>query len=301
MKLLRRHNHQVLVLGLGVVGRAIFGELKKQYVVNASGKLNWSSLSDCKQTLTNFIADHISKDSEQIDIIWSAGKSGFSASAEEADQDLRFFEAIVDFLSEKIREQAVSARQRFILISSAGGLFEGQTGISSNSEPDPKRPYGWLKLQQEAVINSHGYFDEIALVRLSSVYTISNLSSRMGLIPTMVSKAIRQDSISIYGTETTLRDYVLDEDIGRYVVGMLSDELPGTVFVIDGKPYSIAEIKNLLESISGKKVYLKYALLKSNAANMSFSQSLRARGFKPSNLPTNLRLLYFNLLSGATQ
>jgi len=301
MKLLRRHNHLVLIIGLGVVGKAIYEQLLSRYDEDASTKLNWSSLKDCQTTTKRLLAENVSSETQQIDIIWSAGKTGFGASQEEADHDLGFFKTFVGFLSKLVRKRAKQSKIRFVLIGSAGGLFEGQTGISRSSVPDPQRPYGQLKLEQEEYIKSIDIFDEHALVRLSSVYSVTNLKSRMGLIPTMVSKSIRQEFMSIYGTEMTLRDYVLDSDIGRYVVEMLDHPLPGTVFVIDGKSYSILEIKNMLETVSGKKVYLNYALLKSNAANMSFSQDIRAKGFNPSNLATNIRLLHLNLLSGATQ
>ena len=300
MKLLRRHNHYVLIIGLGVVGWAAFEALENRFQTIAGDKLDWSSLEHCKMLMSDFVAQHIPDDVDQIDIIWSAGKTGFSASIDEANRDLEFFKSFVDHMSKTIKKHAASAKLRFVLISSAGGLFEGQTGITKTAEPLPQRPYGHLKLAQENHVKSHKDFDQFALLRLSSVYSISNLRSRMGLISTLVLKSIRQEFMSIYGAEMTLRDYVLDADIGRYIADMLEDPLPGTVFVIDGKPYSIAEIKNMLETVSGKKIYLSYTLTKSNAANMSFCQNIRAKGFLPSDLSTNLRLLYRNLLSGAT-
>jgi len=40
--------------------------------------------------------------------------------------------------------------------------------------------------------------------------------------------------------------------------------------------------------------------MKSNAENNSYSRQVRAKGFEPSDLATNIRLLYHNLLAGAT-
>lgn len=300
MRLLRRHKHFVLIIGMGVVGNAAFEQLYGRFNTVAGAQLDWFSLTECQILLSDFVAKNLPKNSEQIDVIWCAGKTGFCASWDEAARDLEFFKIFVGHLAKSVRIRVCEAKLRFVLISSAGGLFEGQTCISRTAKPKPLRPYGHLKLAQEDYVKSHKLLDEFALLRLSSVYSISNLRSRMGFISTLVSKAIRQEFMPIYGTEMTLRDYVLDEDIGRYILDMLEEPLPGMVFVIDGKPYSIAEIKNMLESISGKKVYLNYALTKSNAANMSFSQNIRAKGFNPSNLATNLRLLHHNLLSGAT-
>lgn len=300
MKLLQKDNHAVLIFGLGVVGFAIFEQVKKGYSEIAGEKLNWASLEDCKDQIDVFCKTHFSKDIEQVDIIWSAGNTLFSADKQQTDADLKFFKALNLALSKTLRKLLGNKTLRYILISSAGGLFEGQTSISASSKPAPKRPYAELKLAQEDHIKAAKWIDEYAIVRLSSVYTISNLRSRMGLIPIMVSKAIKQEFISIYGTEMTIRDYVLDTDIGRYIAGLLGKPLPETVFVVDGKPHSIVEIKNMVEAITQKKVYLKYTLMKSNAENNSYARHVRADGFEPSDLATNIRLLYYNLLAGAT-
>ena len=300
MKLLQNHNHAVLIFGLGVVGWSIFEHLKKKFNVIASDKLDWSSIEKCRETLSSFCKNEISRETERIDIIWSAGNTLFSVDEAGAKADLKFYKTFTAVLEKALSKNLPTAQKRYVLVSSAGGIFEGQTGITSKSTPGPQRPYGELKLQQETFIEQQNWIDEYAIVRLSSVYSISNLRSRMGLIPTMVNKAIRQEFLSIYGTEMTLRDYVLDDDIGRYIARIIKDELPKKVFVIDGKPYSILEIKNMVEAITHKKVYLNYTLMKSNAANNSYSTQVRAKGFEPSDLATNIRLLYYNLLAGAT-
>ena len=40
----------------------------------------------------------------------------------------------------------------FFLVSSAGGLFEGQRNVGDRSQPSPMRPYGFLKLRQEKLL-----------------------------------------------------------------------------------------------------------------------------------------------------
>jgi len=300
MKLLQKHNHCVLIFGLGVVGWSIFEHVSKDFDLVAEGKLDWSSIKSCEKILETFFKENLPEKIQTFDVIWSAGNTLFSVDEEGAEADLSFFKKFTTALKKSISNALPSARMRYVLLSSAGGLFEGQTGITARSQPQPQRPYAALKLKQEEFIETQNWIDEHAIVRLSSVYSISNLRSRMGLIPTMVNKAIRQEFLSIYGTEMTLRDYVLDADIGRYVAKILRGPLPRKVFVVDGKPHSILEIKNMVEAITQKKVYLSYTMLKSNAANNSYSKQVRADGFEPSDLATNIRLLYYNLLAGAT-
>jgi len=298
MKLLIRDKQAVFAIGLGLVGSAVCQELTRRFTVAASEKLNWSSADDCVKTLQSVLKKHLPKDIEKVDIIWSAGKTGFLAGPDDIKTDMAFFENFNSGFLKAIHQWVKSANIRYLLISSAGGLFEGQTNVGHSSKAETKRPYGELKLAQENWIANHPKIDKHSCLRLSSVYTVSNLSSRLGLIPTIMSRALRQDVVTIFGTEMTLRDYVLDKDIGRYVAANIEKDFPETAFIVDGKPYSILEIKGLIERITGKKVYLKYTLMKTNAANISFSTNVRAAGFKASDLKTNLRVLYDNLSTG---
>lgn len=300
MKLLQKNNHIVLIFGLGVVGWSIFDHIRKDFHEVASDKLDWSALENCQKTVKAFCKKELPKSAKTVDVIWSAGNTLFSVGEEQAGLDLSFFKKFTALLEKNLTANLPDAKKRYIMLSSAGGLFEGQTSITARSKLEPQRPYADLKLKQEEHIEAQSWLDEYAIVRLSSVYSISNLRSRMGLIPTMVNKSIRQEFLSIYGTEMTLRDYVLDDDIGRYVARIIHKPLPKKVFVVDGKPYSILEIKNMVEAITQKKVYLNYTLMKSNAANNSYSKQIRAEGFEPSDLATNIRLLYYNLLAGST-
>ncbi len=298
MNLLIRNNHAVIIIGLGLVGSAIFEELRKRYNCTARKKLDWSSIDHCSDVINEIFNDDLPNEIDRLDIIWSAGKTGFLATENDIAVDLDLFEKFNALLRDSASQHPKTLKVRYILISSAGGLFEGQTNVGGDSNPNPRRPYGKLKLQQEAYVKIAKWIDTPVCLRLSSVYTVSNLSSRMGLIPTIVSRAIRQNFVTIFGTEMTLRDYVLDEDIGRYVSENIDKPMPEEAFIIDGKPYSILEIKGIIEHIIGKKVYLQYSLQTTNASNISFSPNINARGLNPSNLRTNLRVLYKNLLTG---
>lgn len=298
MKLLQKHNHAVLIFGLGLVGRGIFNQLNKDFDVVAGGKLEWGSIEKCQDSVETLCKEMLSPETRNIDIIWSAGNTLFSVDAVRAKADLEFFRTLTNSLGKSLNSYLPKARKRYVLISSAGGLFEGQTGIKSGAVPRPIRPYGELKLSQEVFIKNQMWIDEYSLVRLSSVYSITNLNSRMGLVPIMMTKAIRQEVLTVYGSEMTLRDYVLDQDVGRYIAKIIRGALPEMVFIVDGKPYSILELKNMVEAITRKKVYLNYTLSTSNAANNSYSNTIRASGFEPTDMASNIRILYHNLLSG---
>lgn len=297
MHLYQNKKQYILIFGLGLVGKAISNELGKSLELKAARKLNWTSLTDCQKTISEildtFFKDHINK----LTIIWSAGKAGFSATEDQITHDLEFYRLLHDFMGPEVKERFSDCKIDYRLISSAGGLFEGQTAINQESVVEVQRPYGRLKLEQERYIASAEWVDFYSNIRLSSVYTISNTSGRLGLIPTIMKQAIQQKEITVFGAETTLRDYVLDLDIARYVSDHIDAEnLPKEVFLIDGKPSTIQEIKIMIERIIGRKIYLKYKLEKTNSSHISYSPNIKPKGFNTSELNANLRLLYNQLL-----
>ena len=71
------------------------------------------------------------------------------------------------------------------MISSAGGLFEGQTFCDARSAPTPQRPYGEGKLNQEQLAWGRKGDAKIHIFRPSSVYGVSP-SGRIGLVTALI-------------------------------------------------------------------------------------------------------------------
>jgi len=294
MHLYQNKSHSVLIIGLGLVGKAISIEMAKKFTLVETKKLKWSSLDSCTETVNQIInSDHLTQELKKLTIIWSAGKTGFQATEEDINHDLSFFKELNNCLGIHVRNRFPDSTVVYQLISSAGGLFEGQVAINAESKHQPLRPYGILKLEQENYISSLDWINQHSSIRLSSVYTISNFSGRLGLIPTIMKQAVKQKEVSVYGSESTLRDYVLDEDIARFVISQLEkEELAKEVFLVNGKPSSIQEIKIMIERIIGRKIYLKYNLQQTNSKHISFLPNIKPKGFNTSGLNANLRLLY---------
>ncbi len=230
-----------------------------------------------------------------IYIIWSAGKCGFSATTTETEQEEIFFNAISNLLNDYAAQLANPVF--FYLSSSAGGLFEGQSFINSHSKPAPKRPYGFLKLTQEQhLLNKTAL--KAKIFRISSVYSKYLPQTRMGLIAVMMNNCIKHKITTIFGASNTLRDYILDEDIGQYIAQSIwtGIELSQISFLISGQPSSILSIQQQIERISNKRSYINFTISKSNASNICFSQKLVPDGLYPSPLYSNLKLLYLNIL-----
>ena len=295
----------ILQFGMGLVGSAIkraFDKRGDSITFHKRLPFNWEDIPQAYSEINrifSFLKKIASEKSiHNVFIIWSAGKAGFSSTKEQTRKELTFFKAVVQKLSNDIYSLSYLS-SRFILMSSAGGLFEGQTLVDKNSEVSPVRPYGLLKLSQEQVVQNNTYFDDVYILRLSSVYTNSNVSGRLGLIPVLIRNGIVNRVTTLVGNEYTLRDYVLDDDIGNYVIDIIISDhkIQPINYIINGKPSSILEIKNHIEKIVMRKLFINYSMIKSNASDISFSSKLKAKGFSNSPIQQNINKLFTILLS----
>lgn len=297
----------VLQFGLGLVGKSINSAIKdisKSGHILISEKINWSSISSFEnqvKSTSSIFSDVNNIDYKiELNIIWSAGKVGFSASDEECEKEFDFFTRAISILISEFKSlQKCSIH--FCFISSAGGLFEGQKFITKTSKPAPLRPYGRYKLSQENLLaNFKEDFDSLSIVRPSSVYSNYNIKGRKGLISVLIENGISNRESVITGSDDTQRDYVLDLDIGNFVANnvLSSEKNSETYFLIDGKSSSIQEIRIMVESMINRKLILRYSNINKNSADMCFWPGLKPKHFNTSMLSTNVRILYNNLLAG---
>lgn len=280
-----------ILIGKGLIGSAIEKFLSTDMNLLQEFKMDWS---DVDGSIKRFKALPISFEKyDKLEIIWSAGKAGFLASEEETAIEKRNFSKWISVLQMLNKQQNI----RLWLMSSAGGLHEGQVCVNEQSGLSIKRPYGELKLYQERLIEQS--FKNFVICRISSVYTTYNLDGRMGLLPVMIKNCIQNTVMTLYGSESTLRDYVLDEDIASFVSLHIKEgsKLHGIKYLVAGFPLSILTIKSYVEKISLKKLFVQYIFKGANAENISFMRSLKADNFNVSSLETNLKILYNRVLS----
>jgi len=296
----------ILHFGIGLVGNAIKNSifrLQQPYVIHHI-PFSWNQQAEvlrCLEHVFEKTTQLIDDDQTQLHIIWSAGKCGFGSTAEETQEEQQLFCAITDSMDTYV-QTLPTRRTYFYLMSSAGGLYENQSYVDIHSLPAPQSPYGFLKFEQEKHILMKQNM-KTKIFRISSVYSRYLPKGRKGLIAVMVNNCIQNKVSTIFGSANTLRDYILDEDIGDYVAKCIfapNDHTSHIQFLIAGQPSSILKIKKYIEVVSKKKSYVNYTLIKSNASNICFSPKLVPTGFHPSSLYLNLRLLYLNILGNKT-
>ncbi len=303
----------VMLFGAGLVGSAISTTMQKSATLAATTlPLDWHRADLFPEQLalieTRFRdvmaqATESSGSERAVQIVWSAGQAGFFSTDDQVARELELYEEVLHFI-ERMACRYPTASFTMVLISSAGGLFEGQKGVGAGCVPMPTRPYSRLKLQQEQLLlNSTAPLSK-KVYRLTSVYGYIRSRQRRGLIPTLVANGMCQRPSQITGYATTMRDYVWVDDVAEYISRTLLEEdfSPEDVVAIlgSGKPSSILEIQQIVEKTICRPLYLHFSPDVANGTTMSFDAGALPKNWRPSELSTNVRKIAVDAMSRQT-
>lgn len=281
----------VLLFGVGLIGGAVDRALRQRWAPSVCNlPYDWHDAllraAQTRQILSSL------PPSGRIEIVWTGGGGGFGADENDMQRETAIVEELIA-LAESLRDRAEVA---FHLTSSAGGLFEGQTHCGADTPPAPLRPYGQAKLAQERRLQN----SRVArhhIYRPSSVYGVTR-SKRVGLVTMLILNAMAGRVTNIFGSPHTLRDYVMADDIGRYIAGNLARaEIPpsGIHCLANGRSASIGEIIGRVREQVAHPVYLQFDSRPSNALDMSFLSSGLPAGWRPTPLGTGISLVAHRL------
>jgi NAD dependent epimerase/dehydratase family len=303
----------VVLFGTGLIGTSVCKKINKQAEYSSFFlPFDWNSPDKSRQDATRIFA-HLSSilfsspnatlSSSKIAFVWSAGKAGFTASKKNMVDEVISFDIVLD-LVKKIAESFPTIKIFFHLLSSVGGLFEGQRLIHDTTRAQPKRYYGQLKYEQEKRLLKLKGGVVKKLYRPTSVYGFNGFHQRMGLISTLVSNGIKNQVSTIFGRLSTLRDYVLNDDIGAYIEkNLFHDCTPGvtTVHLLgSGKPSSIYEIRHFVEQVIGRKIYLQFHSTPEteNTTDITVNSSALPVAWTPTDVKCGIRHVKESILSG---
>ncbi len=285
----------VIQFGIGLIGQSIAEKLQKRsgYAVTERPS-PWSDpqiLEKHRQVVLN--SGLHAPPPERVEVIWSAGSAGFAIDDEAAGKELDTFVQHLDWLEDWSGTLGIPLN--FNLISSAGGLFEGQRLIQTDSEPSPRRPYGHLKLNMEHALKERT-FHTTRILRVTTVFGYVRPNQRRGLITALIENGVRGRTTPIFGTLATLRDYIFTEDIASFLVRELFAAVPkpgsATTLLAAGKPSSIGEIINLVEATIKQKILLQCSLAPTNLAHITYEPPQYPEGFEITSLPAAISTIY---------
>jgi UDP-glucose 4-epimerase len=293
-----------VIFGVGLIGRSVQNALNRS-VQPTTTKFEsvWEQAearSRHLEAIASHIVDLLQRDHRKtrVDIVWSAGRAGFATSKAECSLETEAFKSVTA-LAARLMELQQRPQIRFHLLSSAGGLFEGQRNVGSASEPRPLRPYGQAKLEQEKVL-SELTEDAIKFVyRPSSVYGCSDRGGRAGLIVTLMHSAINNQTTRIFGGHETLRDYVFADDIGKFICRQIlrGESRSQTFLLASGRPASMMEAIRLVERAMNRKLLLQFQPDESNTSSNSFRPIALPHGWFPTQLEIGIAVTAMRIRS----
>jgi UDP-glucose 4-epimerase len=290
----------VAVFGVGLIGDALITALRSSGPWHQQDQpITWTD-PIARVTQLRAIEDSLaSSRAGCLHLVWSAGRAGFGASRSETEAELSTFQEVLA-VAERLASRCPSSCLSFHLLSSAGGLFEGQRHVERTAVPKPRRPYGELKLRQEQMLASSSARLVGRVYRLTSVYGCAHSRHRQGLIPTLVLNGLRHRVSSIVGRATTLRDFTWVEDVASFIAADLltlgPDCLGSTYVLASGLPTSILEVREAVEGILGRSLHLTYSLEPGNCEDITFSRDLLPSRWFPSDLKTNIKRVYYEAM-----
>jgi nucleoside-diphosphate-sugar epimerase len=286
------------LFGLGVIGFGVLEALRGRG--DGAAQLlpfDWNDAALRGQQLQEVEAalDDRHRRGKRVDVLWSAGRAGFLSQDAQVELELRIFRQVLD-MAERLARRG---RTRFHLISSAGGLFEGQRHVEPHSLPAPPRPYGRMKLVQEQLLEQSVAELEKRVYRVSSAYGLIRDRFRPGLVSRLVLDGIRRKVTQITARMTTLRDFVFVPDVARYVAGQLLDDAGAAtapLFLVHSRPCSLLEVQRTVEEVMGRKLHVAYSMDPDNSADITFSPAVLPPAWQPSDLRSNIGIIYRDAL-----
>src|ERR1041385_672024 len=100
------------------------------------------------------------------------------------------FGEIVSFTG-RLQHSLPDAHHAFHLLSSAGGLYNGQRNVGRDSVPFATNPYGRAKLEQERQLHLALAHTQRMIYRPASVYGFAGPGTRLGLVAALIHNSIR--------------------------------------------------------------------------------------------------------------
>lgn len=270
------------------MGRSIATALKAPGRTGLTLPYNWHDTAQ-RRWMREDLGSRV-EGAQRVAIIWAAGRTGFGSTPTQMDAEAGLLGELADFAVARRRAgQSVS----FHLTSSAGGLFEGQNDIGTHSQPSPQRPYGEVKLAQEALITEAVKTEGLsgAIYRPSSVYGYVP-DRRLGLIATLILNTLQGKETLITGSRETLRDYVLAEDAGKFIAGCALRNAPTleTHLLASGQAASIGHVIERVTDALGQTPILRDETVQSNAAHMTFQAGALPPGLQRTPFAEGVRL-----------
>ena len=181
--------------------------------------------------------------------------AGETRVAESKDRPLDFIHANISEPARFINDN-LNVGDKFILVSTAGALFDGTTEITETTPISPKNFYGATKAGEELIlkhmVNSKG--GEFKVVRMSNVYGKFS-DKKKSAIHSFIRASLNNSTITVNGDGKQTRDFVFATDVGRAISNLAlrekwTPEDPSVHILGSGQSTSLNEVIEIIQKVS---------------------------------------------------
>jgi UDP-glucose 4-epimerase len=202
------------------------------------------------------LGSHLADYLDGVDVVVDAASSHVPATVQESPATAM---ASSIGVSSWLAEQSVNSRVSCLIYISSGGTVYGE-GVESHREderPDPISSYGAMKVASEYAIGSIARSTSTRAVnlRVANAYGPGqNLSRPQGIIGIGWRNHLSGAPTTLYGAESTVRDFVYVDDIGDLCVAAARSSFRGAINAGSGYGISLAGVLNEMSDVAGAHI-----------------------------------------------
>ena len=263
----------VLVGGFGFVGRNIldviasnpeFAGLEPAVIDNLSNAAPGHETLDVpsfaggyeEKGASDFLADIDKKGAAGRVFVFLAGETRV---AESKDRPMDFIAANIDQPSQFVMDN-VREGDHFILISTAGALFDGTFEVRTSSAYCPKNFYGATKAAEEMILEKLVELRgaSFSVIRMTNVYGVFS-DKKKSAIHAFTRAIIEDGEVFINGDGQQSRDFIFSGDVGRAIATQAKRVREGAAYdkvnmIGAGVSTSLMDVVAAIEEASGKSL-----------------------------------------------
>ncbi len=265
------NNNICIIGGAGFIGtnlvKCISKENPKIRIVDGDESY-FQNIRDLGVRNVEFLVSKFYKDAEferlvsGCDVVYHMGSTNIPGTSDE--EIVGLFEDNVIASARLIEACVRQDVKRVIFISSGGAVYgnSDQYPIQEISETLPISLYGVEKLTIEKFLHLYNYrFGlDYRIIRLSNPYgPFQRPNGRLGVVNTLIYKALTGESVQIYGDGSVVRDYIYIDDAISAIVNVASGNDKEKVYNVgSGTGYSTNEIISNIEKVLEMKLTVNY-------------------------------------------
>lgn len=169
-------------------------------------------------------------------------------------------------ISTNILESCVRAKIKKVIFMSSGGAIYGKNvtcPIKENDEKNPITTYGIQKLTIENLLYLYQYIHglDYVIIRLSNPYgPYQRPNGKLGVISTFVYKALKGETLQVYGDGSVIRDYIYIDDAISAIVKIAKSNHVNCIYNIgSGVGTNILELINYIRKNVNPNINVKFS------------------------------------------